>query len=167
MEMNADPEVMRYFLKPLARSASESILRRFRDQIEQRGWGLWAVEVEGRFAGFTGLSRPAFVSHFTPCVEIGWRFRREFWGRGIAYLAARVAEDFAFQTLGVPELVSFTTETNAPSRRLMDRLGFKRDPAEDFDHPRLPHGHRFRRHVLYRKQSNPAQVVRRFDPSHL
>jgi hypothetical protein len=32
----------------------------------------------------------------------------------------------------------------------MERIGMARDPADDFDHPRLPQGHALRRHVLYR-----------------
>jgi hypothetical protein len=32
----------------------------------------------------------------------------------------------------------------------MRRLGMTRDPADDFDHPRLPADHPQRRHVLYR-----------------
>jgi RimJ/RimL family protein N-acetyltransferase len=39
---------------------------------------------------------------------------------------------------------------NLRSRAVMERLGMRRDPAEDFDHPALPDGHRLRRHVLYR-----------------
>src|SRR4051812_10452207 len=80
--MNADAEVMRFFIAPLSRDESRQALRRLRDAIDARGWGLWAVEVEGAFAGFTGLSEPTFVADFTPCVEIGWRFRKEYWGRG-------------------------------------------------------------------------------------
>jgi RimJ/RimL family protein N-acetyltransferase len=38
---------------------------------------------------------------------------------------------------------------NQRSRRVMDKLGMRREPGE-FDHPRLPEGHRLRRHVLYR-----------------
>jgi ribosomal-protein-alanine N-acetyltransferase len=38
----------------------------------------------------------------------------------------------------------------------MERLGFTRDVADDFDHPRLPEGHALRRHILYRKK-NPAR----------
>jgi hypothetical protein len=32
----------------------------------------------------------------------------------------------------------------------MEKLGMTRDPADDFDHPKLPAGHPLRRHVLYR-----------------
>jgi RimJ/RimL family protein N-acetyltransferase len=157
--MNADPEVMRFFLKSLSRMESEAAMERFREAITRRGWGLWAVEVDGAFAGFTGLSEPTFVSDFTPCVEIGWRFRPEYWGTGIACAAAREAEAFAFGPLKLPELVSFTTESNLRSRRLMERLGFSRNPAEDFLHPLVPAEHPLVRHVLYRKSAPaPSQV---------
>jgi len=150
-EMNADPEVMRYFLKSLSREESAAMMERLRADIDRRGWGVWAVEVDGEFAGFTGLHEPTFTAHFTPCVEIAWRFRPEYWGRGIALAAARQAEAFAFGELGLEGLVSFTTEANLRSRRLMERLGFTRNPAEDFDHPLVPEGHPLVRHVLYRK----------------
>ena len=115
-EMNADPEVMRFFPRPLTKEESSDFFKRARADIDRRGWGLWVVEVDGAFAGFTGLAEPRFVAHFTPCVEIGWRLRREYWGRGIAYEAALLAESFAFGNLKLPELVSFTTVVNLRSR---------------------------------------------------
>jgi hypothetical protein len=36
----------------------------------------------------------------------------------------------------------------------MERLGMRRDPADDFDHPQLPEGHPQRPHVLYRLDAN-------------
>ena len=122
VQMNADPEVMAFFERPLSREESAAMLGRIRQALRDRGWGLWAVDVDGRLAGFTGLAQPTFSSPFTPCVEIGWRLRREFWGRGLAFQAARQAEAYAFKTLGLPELVSFTAVINQRSRRLMERL---------------------------------------------
>ena len=148
--MNGDPEVMRYFPAPLTQAETAASLDRLRRAIDERGWGLWAVEVDGVFAGFTGLNSPAFPAPFMPCVEIGWRFRREFWGRGLAYRAARAALVFAFEPLKLVEIVSFTATINMRSRRLMERLGFNRDAGGDFDHPAMPEGHELRRHVLYR-----------------
>jgi RimJ/RimL family protein N-acetyltransferase len=150
-EMNADPEVMRWFLKCSSVTESAAMMERFRADIDRRGWGVWAVEVDGEFAGFTGLYEPSFTGAFTPCVEIAWRFRPEYWGRGIAFEAARQAEDSAFGTLRLRELVSFTTEGNLRSRRLMERLGFTRNPEEDFPHPLVPADHPLVMHVLYRK----------------
>ena len=159
--MNADPEVMRYFPAPLSREASKSSFQRMRQQIEDRGWGLWAVDVDGVFAGLTGLNVPAFAAPFTPCTEIAWRFRKEFWGRGLATMAARQALRHGFETLRLAEIVSFTAAANVPSRKLMERLGFDRDAAEDFDHPALPEGHILRPHVLYRMKTGVIQSLHR------
>jgi RimJ/RimL family protein N-acetyltransferase len=156
IEMNADPEVMRYMPAPLTCDESTATLARVRGAIAERGWGLWAVEVDGELAGWTGLNAPPWTAHFTPCVEVGWRLRRKFWGRGIATAAAREAVRYGFETLRLPEIVSFTVLANERSWRVMERLGFTRDPAEDFDHPRLPAGHPLRRHILYRKK-NPVR----------
>ncbi|MBA3850349.1 MAG: GNAT family N-acetyltransferase [Opitutus sp.] len=150
--MNADPEVMRCFPQPLTAEESQEMFERLRRGLAERGWGLWAVEADGRFAGFTGLAEPKFSAPFTPCVEIGWRLRRDCWGRGIGFAAARIAERRAFDKLHLPELVSFTAASNERSRRLMERLGFTRDPRDDFLHPNLPENHPLRPHVLYRKR---------------
>ena len=152
--MNADPEVMRFFPASLTAEESAESMERLRRAIAKRGWGLWVVEVDGDFAGFTGLNEPTFAAPFMPCTEIGWRLRREFWGRGIAIRAAREALAFGFHHLHLAEIVSFTAATNVRSWRLMERLGFRRDVDGDFDHPALPEGHPLRRHVLYRLPSS-------------
>ncbi len=151
--MNADPEVMRCFPSPLTQEQSDALAERQRKLIDHRGWGLWAVDVDGAFAGFTGLAVPGFEAPFTPCVEIGWRLGREYWGRGVAYEAAQQALHHAFTTLRLPEVVSFTAQVNERSRRLMERLGMDHDPNEDFLHPKLPEGHELSPHVLYRMQA--------------
>ena len=150
--MNADPEVARYLPTPLDRASSDALVDRMVDHWAEHGFGLWAVERhdDGAFLGFTGLYRPAFEAHFTPAVEVGWRLAREAWGQGFATEAARASLEFGFETIGLAEIVSFTVPDNERSRRVMERLGMTRDPAEDFDHPRLAPGHPLRRHVLYR-----------------
>ena len=150
--MNADPEVMRYFQRPLDRGESDALVDRIRARFADDGYGLWAVEVPGTapFAGFVGLSRPVFAAHFTPCTEIGWRLARPYWGRGYATEGATAALDFAFRHAGLSEVVSFATVGNARSHRVMRRLGMTRAAADDFDHPALPEGHPLRPHVLYR-----------------
>jgi RimJ/RimL family protein N-acetyltransferase len=150
--MNSDPEVMRYFPTLMTREESSVMMERHRRLIEDRGWGLWALDVDDALAGFAGLAIPRFDAPFMPCVEIGWRLRREYWGQSIAYRAALQALDYGFSVLRLPEIVSFTTATNARSRRLMKRLGFIHDTAGDFNHPSVPEGDELRPHVLYRKR---------------
>ncbi|MEW6707410.1 MAG: GNAT family N-acetyltransferase [Pseudomonadota bacterium] len=150
--MNADPEVRRYFPSVHTEEEARGEAERIRAALVQRGWGFWALELPGKlpFAGCVGLLVPAFEAHFTPAVEIGWRLPREAWGFGYASEAARAAAEFAFTHLEVDEIVAITTPANAPSRKVMERLGMWHDAAGDFDHPRLPAGHPMQRHVLYR-----------------
>ena len=116
------------------------------------GFGGWAAELResNEFIGFIGLAVPRFEAAFTPCVEIGWRLAGEQWGRGLATEGALAAMLHAFEELKLSSLVSFTVPANVRSRRVMEKVAMTHDPADDFDHPNLPPGHRLRRHVLYR-----------------
>jgi RimJ/RimL family protein N-acetyltransferase len=150
--LNADPEVRAHFPSCLSRAESDAAAAKIRAAFDEQGHGLWAVEIDGGtpFIGFVGLAVPSFSAHFTPCIEIGWRLARAAWGRGYATLGARAALAFGFDTLDLAEIVSLTTPGNARSRRVMEKLGMHRAPADDFDHPNLPPGDPLRRHVLYR-----------------
>lgn len=150
--LNRDPVVMRHFPSSLTPAESDAFADRNEAGIAERGWGLWAVEIRetGAFAGFIGLQPLRPVLPFAPGVEIGWRLAASFHGHGYATEGARSAVSYAFGTVGLPELVSFTTERNTASRHVMEKLGMTRDPAEDFDHPAVPADWAGRRHVLYR-----------------
>jgi ribosomal-protein-alanine N-acetyltransferase len=151
-EMNADPEVRKHFESTHTEAQALAEAQRARDAMAQHGWGVWALEIPGvhAFAGFVGLIVPTYDAHFVPCVEIGWRLPRMAWGQGYATEAARAAARFAFDVLDQDEIVAITVPGNTPSRKVMERLGMRHDPAGDFDHPRVSEGHPLRRHVLYR-----------------
>jgi RimJ/RimL family protein N-acetyltransferase len=150
--LNADPRVMAHFMATLSRPESDAVADMIERELAERPFGLWAVEIPGvtPFAGFVGLHVPGFQAHFTPCVEIGWRLAAEHWGQGYATEAARAALAYAWGPLGLAEVVSFTNVRHARSRAVMERIGMRHDPADDFEHPRLPEGHSLRPHVLYR-----------------
>jgi len=165
--MNADPEVMRHFPNPLDSAASDALLESLTPQWAEHEFGGWIIERldDGAFLGVTGLSRPSFEAHFTPAVEVGWRYARAAWGHGYATEAARAALEFGFETIALPEIVSFTVPANERSWRVMERLGMHRDPADDFDHPRLAEGHPLRRHVLYRLRASEWRGGRAAEPT--
>lgn len=148
--MNADPQVRAHFPDLLTPAQSAASMGRFQAALERQGYGLWALEVRdtGAFVGFTGLDP---VDDDVPLggVEIGWRLARAAWGHGYATEAARACLGYGFGALGLPEIVSFTTTTNLRSQAVMRRLGLRRDPGADFDHPAVPAGP-LRRHVVYR-----------------
>jgi RimJ/RimL family protein N-acetyltransferase len=147
-----DPVVMEYFPRTLTRIESDAFIDQRVIELNDLGWSLWAVELTstGEFAGFVGLTDVTIAAPFTPCIEIGWRLARRFWGVGIATEAAQCVLEFGFGPLGFHEIVSFTALENLRSQRVMQKLGMHTDVAENFDHPRVPVGHRLRRHVLYR-----------------
>ena len=150
--MFEDPAVMEFLPAQTDRAAIEAIVGRVRAHFDAHGFGWWAAELKrtGAFIGFIGLSRVPFEAHFTPAVEVGWRLASTHWGQGYATEGARAALAAGFTQLGLGEIVSFTVPANARSWRVMERIGMTRDPADDFDHPRLSDGDPLRRHVLYR-----------------
>jgi RimJ/RimL family protein N-acetyltransferase len=156
--MNADPVVMEHFVSTLSAEETAAFVERIESAFEERGYGLWAVEVPGvaSFIGFVGLAYQDFEAPFTPAVEVGWRLAQEHWGHGYATEGGRAAVRFAFEDLGLPDIVSMTAVGNTRSRHVMERLGLTRDPNDDFDHPAVPPGHAIRRHVLYRLRRTPA-----------
>ena len=150
-EMGADPVVMEHFPARLDRERSDALALRFKAMIDDRGWGVWALERKagGEFIGFVGLNIPSDELPFSPCVEIAWRLAQGYWHQGYASEAARVALRFGFVELDLEEIVAFTSLGNLRSQAVMARLGMRRSP-ENFQHPALPEGHPLREHCLYR-----------------
>ncbi|GAT34439.1 protein N-acetyltransferase, RimJ/RimL family [Terrimicrobium sacchariphilum] len=155
--LTADPEVMRYFPATLSEEESSAYAQRCHDLIAERGWGFWAAEEKqsGEFIGFLGLHIPTAPLPFMPCVEIGWRLARKWWGKGFATEGARGALEFGFRELDLDSIVSFTALVNTRSEAVMKRLGMQREAT--FEHPVVPPGHVLREHCLYRL-ANPNRV---------
>lgn len=151
-DLNADRRVMEFMPGVLQREASDELVDRVERHFERHNFGLFAAELRETqtFIGFVGLAVPSFDAPFMPSVEIGWRLAAEHWGKGLATEGAREVLRYAFETVGLNEIVSFTVPANRRSRRVMEKIGMTHNPADDFEHPRLPPGHALRRHVLYR-----------------
>jgi RimJ/RimL family protein N-acetyltransferase len=149
-DLNADPEVMRYFPAPQGRAESDRAIDRFEQRFEEQGYGLWALELlaTGEFIGFTGLNPvPAGVPG-TGEPEVGWRLARHAWHHGYATEAARTALDVGLIQLGLSAIWSMTAVLNKPSEAVMQRLGMVRYAT--FEHPSVEVGHPLRPHVVYR-----------------
>ena len=163
--LNADPAVVEHLQGAMSRDASDAFIDLIEASWNERGWGLWAVEVleVAPFVGYVGLWPADYVAN-RPMVEVGWRLAREHWGHGYATEAAREALRFGFEEVGLEEIVSFTVPQNLRSRRVMERIGLVREPAGDFDHPRVdpvayPH---LVPHVFYRLDRERWQASRTF-----
>ena len=148
LAMNADSDVMRFFPSVYSPEQSETMVQRIQSEFAERGFGLWAVEIGGAFAGYTGLNVTAFDTPIGPHVEIGWRLARWAWGKGYATEAANAALRVGFEEHDISEIYSFTTQTNERSEAVMQRIGMQRRADLDFDHPNAP-GWWGQRHMVY------------------
>lgn len=150
--MNSDPRVMEFFPNPLSEKESDQLAITIQKELVEKKYGLWAIEVKGEasFIGFVGLHYPSFEAHFTPCIEIAWRLAYPHWGKGYAMEASSRASDYGLNELNLEEIVSFTASCNNRSIKVMEKLGMRHDPSENFEHSKLPEGHPLKLHVLYR-----------------
>jgi 3-dehydroquinate dehydratase/shikimate dehydrogenase len=155
-QITSDPRTTEFFsTSTLTREESDRLARQFMRQIEERGWGYWAVAVPGvsDFIGYIGLAEVPYKAHFTPAIGIGWQLAYDHWGKGYATEGAKAVLSHAFDKLHLKEVVAITVPYNERSRNLMDRLEMHHNPDDDFDHPSFSEGDPFRRRVLYRKKS--------------
>ena len=151
-EMNADPRVMEFYPRVLDKNESDTLVKTFQKEIEAQGYGYWAIEVPevAGFIGYVGLKYWNLEMSFAPCVDVGWRLGFPHWGKGYATEGAKRVIQYAFEVLKLSEIVSMATIGNIRSQRVMQRLGMTSDPAENFEHPRVPRGDPLSWRVLYR-----------------
>jgi ribosomal-protein-alanine N-acetyltransferase len=143
--MNADPVVMRYYPRTMTTEESDAFVDRIEARFPEHGYGLWAVELEGAFTGYVGLSWQVFEAGGAEELEVGWRLAQQFWGKGIATEAGSAA--LAVGLEHEPTVVSVTAEINEPSQRVMQRIGMRLHSR--FEHVRVHVGDPLRPHVRY------------------
>lgn len=149
-EMNQDNQVMEFFPNKLSKEECETFIHKMIQLIEDRGYSWFASEYleTGKLMGFVGLNHPRFEADFTPCLEIGWRLRPEFWNQGLATEAAKSCLNFAWENLNEKEVYSFTAVLNKRSEKVMQKIGMEK--IGTFNHPDVPKEHILVPHVLYK-----------------
>jgi RimJ/RimL family protein N-acetyltransferase len=129
VELDSDPDVMHFINggRPTPRrEIVGDVLPAFLDYYRRfAGYGFWAAieKTSGQFVGWF---------HFRPAtdagpeeVELGYRLRKSFWGKGYATEGSRALIDKGFAELGVERVVAFTMVVNVASRRVMEKAGLR------------------------------------------
>jgi RimJ/RimL family protein N-acetyltransferase len=125
--INRDPEVARHLNRPVDEASVAAFFGLMTSHWDTHGFGPWAVEHEGRFAGFAGLAYvPPFLAAAGEAPELGWRLDPAVWGRGLATEAAIAARDDALFRLGLPGLISIIHPENVRSQRVATKIGMRR-----------------------------------------
>ena len=152
LEINQDPQVMEFFPSLQDFEMTQNLIHKINAHYERHGFTFYAVETKDSkdFIGMIGLAVVGFEAHFTPAIEIGWRLSSSHWGKGLATEGAQAVLEYAFEVLGLSEIVSFTALYNEKSRRVMEKIGMSYDVSDDFNPPKLDGASPLRHHVLYR-----------------
>lgn len=152
IKLNQDQKVMEFFPNCYTKDESIASIEIFKKALTEFGYCMYACELKTskQFIGFIGLMRRDFDLPFAPCVEIGWRLSKEYWGQGLATEAAHKCLEIGFNEFNLNEIVSFTAKVNKRSIKLMQNLGMIHDDCGDFYHPKPPKEHPLSLHVLYR-----------------
>jgi RimJ/RimL family protein N-acetyltransferase len=138
IELDADPEVMRYLANGRARTREEvEILHRQRITAAERvpGLGFWAGLVENEFVGWWMMLPPERDDQgpVHGQAELGYRLLRRHWRRGLASEGARELIRHGFADLGLNRIFAETMAVNIPSRATMSTI--------DMQHIRTFHLH--------------------------
>ena len=82
-----------------------------------------------------GLAFQEFTSDFTPAIDIGWRLKRNAWGRGYAIEGAKRCLEFAFNELAINKIISVYTIHNSKSEYITRKIGIIK--ISEFNHPNI------------------------------
>ncbi|MGH1387509.1 GNAT family N-acetyltransferase [Kordia sp.] len=134
--LDSDPEVHKYLgNKPIKQK--EEALKYIKDvnkQYAERGIGRWAIEIKetGEFVGWCGLRlyTEYTFNNQTNFHDIGYRLRREFWGKGYATEASVACLDYAWNVLKLEKVYGITEMGNEASHKVLLKIGL--NYIEDF-----------------------------------
>ena len=124
-----DPEAMRFVGSDGAARTPEQTaagVARLIEHQQRHGFSLWGVvdRQDGDVIGVAGL---VLVEMVGPEVEVVYELVRDRWGMGIATEVAAACLDVAFGPLGLPRVVALSYPENAPSVRVMQKIGMRDD----------------------------------------
>jgi ribosomal-protein-alanine N-acetyltransferase len=127
--LHGDPEVMRYLPDGPFESvdAARRFLEQYQDVYRSEGFARWAVveDATGQSIGWCGLRRQPDGE-----VDVGYRYLRAAWGRGLATEAARASVDYAFQRLGLSRVIARVAPGNAASIRVLEKIGLRFEKSD-------------------------------------
>ena len=124
IHLDTNPEVLKYIGKPRTREKSiERMQKAFDDYARGEGLGKWmAVEKN------TGNPIGWYVLNYldnTELVEIGYRLKEEYWGKGYATEMSHHLLKYGFETLGLNKIAGVTHPDNEGSKKVLQKIGLK------------------------------------------
>jgi RimJ/RimL family protein N-acetyltransferase len=136
-DLNLDPEVIRYTYDPVRDldHAQEVLEKIILPQYTLYNHGRWAVHIKPNleFTGWCGLKyRPELNE-----VDLGYRFKKEFWGNGYATEAAFACIKYGFEKLHLKIITGRAIPENTGSWNVLEKCGMTYTGIQQIDGYRL------------------------------
>jgi ribosomal-protein-alanine N-acetyltransferase len=132
-ELNLDPDVIRYTHDPIRdrAHASEILERVIIPQYALYHHGRWAVHIRSNleFLGWCGLKYRAELNE----IDLGYRFKKEGWGKGYATEAAWASIQYGFEKIGLQRIVARAEIDNIGSWKVLEKCGMTYIGDEEVD----------------------------------
>jgi RimJ/RimL family protein N-acetyltransferase len=150
--INQNKEVMEFFPYMPDRIQSMEFIERMQKMFAEKKYCYFATDtlVDGKFIGFIGIAYQDYNVPFAPFTDIGWRLHKSAWGNGYATEGAIASLDYAFNSIGLPEIYSLASEQNVKSEKVMQKIGMIKQ--DNFEHPKLIDYPDLKKCCLYRIQ---------------
>lgn len=131
--LNLDPEVTRFTHDPIKdiEQAAMVLEKTILPQYALYNHGRWAVHIKatGEFIGWCGLKYRAELNE----IDLGYRFMKQFWGKGYATEAADASIRYGFEKLNINRIVARAELGNTGSIRVLEKCGMNYTGNEEMD----------------------------------
>lgn len=130
IELDADPEVMRYLGNGRPRTRVQ-VKRLHRQRLAAAkyvpGLGFWAGFVDAQFVGWWLLEPPesSDLDLSNGEAELGYRLMRRYWRQGLAKEGANELIRYGFEDLGLNRIAAETMAVNSASRATMTAVNMR------------------------------------------
>lgn len=124
VELNSDPAVMQYLHEPpTTKENAEEVLRNIILPQYESGLGRWAVHLKytQEFIGWCGLK---FIKEKNE-IDLGYRFKKQYWGKGYATEAAQTCISYAFAHLNIQKIIARAHVENSASLHVIEKCGMR------------------------------------------
>lgn len=120
--LNSDAEVIGFTGDEPFKNVDEArlMIENYR-QYEDYGYGRWTVSMNAteEYLGWCGLNHHEGKNE----TDLGFRFLRKHWGKGLATEAAMACVQYAFTTLGLTKIIGRAMKENTASIRILEKVG--------------------------------------------
>jgi RimJ/RimL family protein N-acetyltransferase len=135
--ISGDADVMKNFPATATPQQTKAFIERMQAMFVEKGYCYFAVDCleNNSLIGFIGLCDQDYEVEFSPCIDIGWRLAKQYWGKGFATEGAKRCLAYAFKELGLENIKSTAPLVNLNSIKVMEKIGMTKQL--EFKHPKL------------------------------